>query len=286
MLTATNPDAIVLELCESRLASLRKMIRHSMPNKRLSTTVVEGRPKRTFAQISHTFKGIPQALLAVFLDTAYKLQIISGLDPGIEFLHPIRDYPSSKIFCGDAPASETIHRLYRVFVTPLQSIRTSLKAVRSLIARILQPPLGGVNFPAVMFLDLRRLRELAQLTLSAVLVGLGLVFLGNAASMAFEAAAVTSQISQISPGTTSTSLFWDLLQIVAQFVFLSYVVVSMLNFFKVLILDRDAIIADRIVETTWSQAVTLRRPITVCAVVGLLHVNGILQQLQDIKHDE
>lgn len=286
VLTAAKPDAIVLELCESRLASLRKMIRHSSPDKRLSTTVVKGRSKRTFAQISRTFKGIPQALLAVFLDTAYKLQIISGLDPGIEFLHPIRDYPPSRVFCGDAPASETIHRLYRVFVTPLQSIRRSLDAIQSLFARVFQPPHGGVNFPAVLLLDLRRLRELAQLTLSAVLVGLGLVFLGNAASMAFETAAVTSQVSQASPVPLSTFTFWGLMHNVAQFLFMSYVIVSSINFFKVLILDRDAIIADRIVETTWRQAVTLRRPITVCAVVGLLHVNGILQQLQDIKHDE
>lgn len=261
------------------------MVRHIEPNKRLSTTVVKGRSKRTFSQISQTFKGIPQALLAIFLDAAYKLQIVSGLDPGIEFLHPIRDYPPSTIFCGDAPASETVHRLYRVFVTPFQSIRASLSAMHTMIRRFFQPPHGCVNFPAVLFFDPRRLRELTQLALSAAFVGLGFVLLGNVTAMAFETAA-TTQISPVVSNVTSNSPVWDVMQNIAQLFVLVYILVSVLNFFKVLILDRDAIIADSIIETTWRQAVTLRRPITVCAVVGLLHVNGILQQLQDTKHDE
>lgn len=255
-------------------------------DKRLSTTYVEGRPKRTFSQIAQTFKGVPQALLAVLLDMAYKLQVLSGLDPGVEFAHPIRTYHPSTIFCGDAPASETIQRLYRVFVTPLQSVHSSLDAVKTLFARVFRPPYGGINFPAVIFLDYRRLREFAQLTFSTALIGLSLVLLGSAASFAFESALATNSIPKVTTTFTSSLSLFDLIREIGQIFSLCYVIVSTLNFLKVLILDRDSIIADRIVEITWRQACIQRRPITVCAVVGLLHVNGILQLLQDGQHEE
>lgn len=293
VLTATSPDAIVLELCEGRLESLRSAISNMAPNTRLSTSL-NNRRKRTFAQITKTFRGVPQAILAVLLDGAYKLQVLSGLDPGIEFVHPIRDYKASYIVCGDAPARDTVEALYRVFVTPLHSARTCIHAIRAIIDRTLFPPVHGVNLFAVLFQDGRRSRELFRLTVLASVVGTMLFAVTSAATFAIDATQIANMYTQsiaILPTTSATSalpapyvnsmtMAWATLNALFQTVGIGYMAISLLQFLKVLIADRDAIIADKIVNTMHEQLERQEGPVTICAVVGLLHVNGILQTLE------
>lgn len=234
-------------------------------------------------------------MLAVLLDGAYKLQVLSGLDPGIEFVHPIRDYKASHLVCGDAPARDTVDALYRVFVTPLHSARTCLNAIRVILERTLFPPVNGVNLFAVLFQDGRRTRELFRLTLLASAIGAMLFVVTSAATFALDASQIANMYTQsiaILPTTSATSgipapsadsltTAWAIANALFQTVGIGYIAITLLQFLKVLIADRDAIIADNIVNTMHEQLERQQAPVTICAVVGLLHVNGILQAIQN-----
>lgn len=279
MLSATSPDAVVLELCEPRLMTLQKSARKKRPNEPLSIHL-KSRNKRSFRQIAETFHGVPQAILAVALDSVYKLQALSGLDPGIEFIAPICNYPSSLLVCGDAPARDTIHNLYRVFISPLQSLRVTLSTIIAMFYRVVWPPQGGVNFAAVIF-DPVRMRELARLVISASILGVVIYFLGNATALAIEASPVASALT-----SPTTDGLWSVVESILHALMGTYFFVSSLHFLKVLIIDRDYIISNSILDTVKRQSLNRGRPVTVCAVVGLLHVNGILSALREHRNDE
>lgn len=260
----------VLELCEARLTSLKASIEKDFDESKGMSR------RRTFKQISNTFGGAGPAVVAFFLEAVYKLQVISGVKPGVEFSEPIKRASSWKLVCGDAPARDTVRELYNVFTKPLRSLRDSRSSIDDLIGRVIFPPKGGVNMSRMFLTEPRRLRELARLTLPALLISGALSLAGNAGALALESAPAMSMLNE-GYSASLLQLFFSM----GQTVVISYVIVSTLHFMKVLIADRDRILARSILETASELQATRRTPVVVCAVVGLLHVNGIVKQIQE-----
>lgn len=230
----------------------------------------------SFAQASTRFGGAGPAVVATVLEAVYRLQVVSGIDPGIEFTEPIRRYSASTLVCGDARATDTVRELYNVFVAPVKSLKDSMTSVQDLVQRIILPPRGGVNMATIFFKDPARLQELARLMTPALFLAVLVSLVGNAGAAALESAPGVvglSAWSSAGPLQLAASLF--------QTLFVTYLIVSTLHFMKVLIADRDRILAKSITETAKRLQTENDAPVTVCAVVGLLHVNGILRLLQE-----
>lgn len=285
----------MLELCEPRLSSLRKSVLRTAIDSplHLHLQFAKNSPKnqkpRTFKQMTRTFRGVPQAILALILDGAYRLQVYSGLDPGIEFAYPIRTFAANKLVCGDDPARDTVGKLYQVFVSPLKSITVANMSLRGMFKRVVLPPDGGVTFWKVLT-EGKRIRELGRLVLTASCVGFFIFLVGSMTAFAFEmqdaVVALNDKISVNGTGVGVTSGFGlsELFQLtgnVLQAMMMAYVSVSTLHFLKVLIIDRDLVIAKNIEDTLSRYSRDKRAPVIVCAVVGLLHVNGILENLRE-----
>lgn len=263
----------VLELCDSRLRTLRSSLSQLNKFEPVSKVLQSGK-KQSFAQISKTFGGAGPAVIALFLDTIYRLQVFSGVDPGIEFAEPIRRYESNRVICGDAPANETVRRLFDVFSSPFQSVATCWSAITDIIERVVFPPVGGINMAAVFLSDSSRVLELVQLMIPASVVAVVLTLVGNAGALALEGTPVITELSQATTGAAFTVL-WTVFQTLS----LIYIFVSTLRFMKVLIADRDRILTQNILLTAAKMRNENEGPVTICAVVGLLHVNGILKLL-------
>lgn len=275
VLSFSDPDRIVLELCEARFSSLRKSILRTSPEKKLSLHLSgtdENRKGRTFKEIARTFRGAPQAILALLLDGAYKLQVLSGLDPGQEFANPIRNYPVAKLVCGDDPASTTVNRMYRVFISPLTSMRVSVDAFTAMFRRVVLPPKGGINLFRVL-LEPMRLQELGRLLLAASAVGMVLFAFGSATAVAIDATPFV--VPQNFHSALST------VDLAVQSATSLYLLVSILHFLKVLIIDRDVVLADSIRSAMTKSENEKQQAVKICVVVGLLHVNGVLQELNE-----
>lgn len=211
----------------------------------------------------------------------YRIQVIAGVDPGIEFAEPIRRYSPANIVCGDAPAKDTVKHIYNVFGAPLKSLADSQKSVSDLVKRVILPPKGGVSIFSLFLKEPARLKELARLILPASALAIGIGLVGNAGAVALES---TSVVTGLSHGPSGP--LFPLIMAVIQTLVVSYSIASTLKFLKVLISDRDTILAKSILDTAARLQQEQGKPGTVCAVVGLLHVNGILKLLQEHNEKE
>lgn len=104
--------------------------------------------------------------------------------------------------------------------------------------------------------------------MSALGIMVGLV--GNAAAAVLEGGAVESG------GGLSG---WEIMGQVGTAL---YVIVSVLRFIKVLIGERDAVMAQKVMECVREG----EKGSVICMVVGLLHVNGILRLIRDALEEE
>lgn len=225
--------------------------------------------------MAQLFGGGGPALVALALEMSYKLQVLAGVTPGIEFSYAIASPSRWEVICGDAPARDTVANLYRVFESPMRSLLDSRSSINSLITRVLFPPTNGVNIPKIFLSEPRRMQELARLTLPAVIISCALGLASTAGASVLEATPVAAAISQ---GYATSAL--PLLVAVGQTLAVSYLIVSTLRFLKVLVADRDRILAQSILDTVAKKGLDGQQPRIVCAVVGLLHVNGIVRHIQ------
>lgn len=62
---------------------------------------------------------------------------------------------------------------------------------------------------------------------------------------------------------------------------IGYMEISLLEVLKFLIADSDSIIADKILNTMHDQLEIKEVRVTICALVGLMHVNCMLQTLEN-----
>lgn len=269
------------------MATLRNLLRNTAPGTRISASMRAALKNRTFSQVRETFNGTPQAILATVLESAYALQTFSGLDPGIEFAYPLRSLNSSQLICGDAPAQHTVQGLYRAFTSPLTSIRLARSAAHEIFHHVIRRPPGGVNSLAIVLTEPGRLAEIFRLFVPTALVTLALttlvsVIVGIAAHLLESTSVVSTLAAQTSASASPTA--WGLLAIASQVMFITYFSVSLLHFMKVLVSDRDIILAQSILDTAAYYSQLRKRSVTVVAVVGLLHVNGILRVLEKVEN--
>lgn len=265
----------MVELCQPRLESLKKSIERDLANPGKPATRGPTRPKKTFNQASKTFGGYGPAIVAFLLESVYNIQVVAGINPGVEFREPIVG-SSWRLVCGDAPASDTVKNLYNVFATPLQSVTGVLPFAHDIFQRIFLPPSDGLKVIRVLFGEPSRIMELIRLIIPITTLSCVLALAGNAGALAFEATPVASVLVD---GYMATTL--PIIVSFLQFLLICYISVSSLRFMKVLISDRDRIITQNVLNTTRELQLEKQGAATVCVVVGLLHVNGILRLIQD-----
>lgn len=305
VLESTNPDAVVLELCDARLRSLRKdmsrrassRIWRSWPDNSSPSArgdyVSEEPPSvhdyirqpvnvrstfSTFKGAVKRFGGVGPALLAMCLTFVYKVQMLVGIDPGTEFKTAIAmaDAADCDITCGDVPATETIRNLYSTFTTPFRSLMCANETIGALVQRVVYLPAGGVNILKVL-IQRARAQEFARLALPLFTIGTAFTAATSTGSLRLEEGlAIFATIALRAELAEVLSVAGPLLEMV----FVSYIIVSSLHFIKVLITDRDAVICNAILETAQRVRSGGQSKTAVCAVVGLMHVNGILRYMQ------
>lgn len=262
--------------------------KQSQPNTRTSSN-----NKRTpFKRMVQTFGGVGPALLAYGLNFIYGLQKTIGVDPGTEFKTALRCvapmHDNCVVVCGDAKATDTINSLVRT-LDPIRTLYHMPWTISSLARRFLWPMKnhGAVSVPRVLWDGAgSRVREF--LRVFAPLFA-GLYFVGLLAPMAFLGLGSSTILSALGgPWHTIIPSVTDAAQAVAsawpvmESLISLYVTLSTLRFIHVLITERDAVIGRSIRDTArtlYGAQRSSREDVVIVAVVGLLHVNGILQWL-------
>lgn len=252
---AVRHDAVVLELCEARLKQLRERSVSTSLSHRVHTA-------------EQYWGGPGPTALAVLLTLVYRLQRFLGGDPGAEFKAAL--VSSGRIICGDASASRTVRRLYRTFLRPGRSLKVFLPALRGLGERLLFPPADGVDMARVL-MESRRAKELAKVfvpLLAGVFAISTVAGTGAAATLAVGFGGATPQVVDA----------FDTLRAIADPILTLYLLVTGLHFIKVLILDRDAVLSTSIRKA--ARRYKSSPDTVIVAVVGLMHVNGVVRYLQ------
>lgn len=269
----------ILELCESRLNALEKVVSETSAKNEPLSKGFATRKRQSFSQLASTFGGLGPAVVAFVLDGVYRLQTFAGVDPGIEFAEPIRRYEASRIVCGDAPARDTVKRLFDSFISPVRSVKGFWSSIHDLVTRVVFPPEGGINMAMLLISDMARLLELARLLLPVTVISTLISVVGNAGAAALDAAPGISGVVPLTYGPSGSLI--PALWMAAQVIGSAYLLVSTIRFMKVLISDRDRVLARSIIDTAARMSQEGEGNVTLCAVVGLLHTNGILRLLQD-----
>lgn len=292
VITAAQPDALVLELCRRRLETLEAAMRQDAegdPNCRGKVGGKLGKDERqkrkpSFSRMRTTFGGVGPAVVALLLNAVYDVQRRAGVDPGVEFkssLRAARGVPRNcRVVCGDADARDTVRALSRTVVHPLRALREVPAGIRFLLRQAFAVPAGGVNILRVLTESQgKRVREFVRVffplvcaTYVAAFVtanGLGSLqdhFLGTPSS----ASAVVGR---------EGFNFFSLAGPVSQALLVSYLAIVTLSFVYVLIDERDRILARSIRQAAAELAESGAVEPVIVAVVGLLHVNGCLRYL-------
>lgn len=245
---SVHPSAVVVELCEPRLISFRKSLLEKDSKK----------TRRSFGALRQMFGGIGPALVAWLLESVYTLQKLCGVTPGVEFQYAIEAARGKwGLICGDAPAKETVRNLYGI-LNPRGGLKEAWEGLTGMGKRFGEKE--GVHLVELFVRDGRRVRELAKLVLPTGGVA-GLVGgVGNAMASVIDGSGGATDLGAWGAGLDGalTGVF----------------VIMLLRFIKVLIVDRDHVIAQNIIE------VLENRGGVIVVVVGMLHVNGLTAMLR------
>lgn len=274
-----EPDVLVLELCPGRLATLQKNMTPRSP-------ITEERPKKkqTFSSLKANFGGFGPALMALILNGMYDLQRVNGVTPGVEFQAALEgaEVLSEKpeIVCGDAEAKDTVRALATAFAKPLSSLYRIPAALRFLAWQLARPPPGGVSVAAALTAGAgARIREFAT-----VFVPLVTGFYMSAALAGVVVGGVRDTVA-VKSSAFGGVLAGDAIVAagsLAQDAAALFLCLTSLTFMYVLVDERDRILAESIRKAVADAAArSSERPPVVVAVVGLLHVNGILRYLNN-----
>ncbi|KAA8498943.1 hypothetical protein FVE85_6528 [Porphyridium purpureum] len=287
MIRASRPSCVLVELCQDRLVQMmkRKAEEESKSPHR------DDRPwDERLAKLRDKYGGTGPAALAVGLTSIYTLQARLGARPGSEFLVASEEAELQGIplVCGDAPASATIRNLYES-LRPRSLLRTSSQVARRVLATLFaRAPPNGVNVWRVL-LSGAYLKDLVGLLAPAFLISSLTLAIFNSLLEAAEQNALVALAS--AGGQAPSGVSGDLANLnipewladgMSLFSFLVLLACT-IRFFEEIVLRRDEVLQNSIRE-----AVELRRKnagdeqttVVVVAVVGLLHVNGILRGLE------
>jgi pheromone shutdown protein TraB len=276
VLTATNPNAVVVELCPDRLTSLQTAMEASPGPTQHRQQRKSSREK--WAKLQETFGGKGPAALAFVLTGMYGVQRRAGVDPGCEFKAALAA-ARCPVICGDANATDTVSALFRSISRPLANLADLIR----IPPRFRSIPLGGVFVPRVLLAARAcRIREFAGVFAP----------IGTAVYVLATAVAVAAQDLVPEAASLSVTGAIGIAYSCAQNVLLVYMLLSISAFLRVLVGDRDRVLARAVLDT----ALDLRREqressnhdsatddgeLLIVCVVGLLHVNGIIRYVSD-----
>lgn len=250
-LSAAPPGVVVLELCDARLRSLRRDMRRQAgesvpvsPGENAYYANGQTNPVEAFRASAARFGGAGPALLAFALTGVYRLQRAAGIDPGAEFKTAIRiaDAGGGGVVCGDSSATDTVRNLSRVFLRPGPAARRAGASVVGLVERLVHPPDSGIR----MFRVLREGRRAKEL-LRIVAPLFGVVTLLSAAGSSGAAGIEESILAGAGLAAGAVDAIGVGKKVVDLWV-TSYLIVSSLEFFRVLIEERDRVLAGSILR--------------------------------------
>jgi len=276
LISSVGPDVVVLELCAGRLRSLKKSMRDGTPR---------NRQVKSLGEMVKQFGGLGPALLGGSLSLIYTFQSWLGGDPGLEFKAALDSASpfGSTVVCGDMKATRTVRRLFGVIFRPVKSLRNFPRIFRLAAESVLFLPDNAISIPKVL-LDVRRVPEVVRVFLPLfAAVSVLSTGLGVAATEVGDRVLLSPLLFSAVSGVNFEPILSTLSYL--QPVFSAYSIITFLSFFKVLVADRDKILAKSIrasaVEAAASGADTSTdNEVVVVAVLGLMHLNGIIRLLE------
>lgn len=274
IVSSASPSALVLELCPDRLATLRKMMLVS-PSRLPSST--------TFSSLKKTFGGAGPAAMAVVLNGLYDLQRINGVVPGVEFADAILAADNliapPTVIAGDTDAKVTVRALATAVSSPLSSLSCIPAALRFLGQQLAPPPPGGISVAAALAAGFgMRVREFA-----AVFLPLMAVFYACAAAAGVVVGGVKDGYVQASSAAVGEVV--AVAAAAAQGACVLFLFLTSLTVIYVLVDARDRVLAEAVRQAVKDVKEEAGSAPVVVAVVGLLHVNGILRYLESVRVD-
>lgn len=282
VVSAAAPAALVLELCPARLAVLRRSMALARDG---GGAARRGKPAApTFAALKAKFGGAAPAAMAAALNALYDVQRAAGVDPGVEFKAALdaADAASApvRVVCGDADAADTVRALTRAVAQPARAVAAAPAALRFLAAQFARPPPGGVSVAAALLAGRgARVRESLAVFFPLCTAVYASAALAAAAVGGARDAVVAGSGAVAGPAAAEAVM---LAGSAAQTASLALLFLTTLTFVYVLIDERDRLLA-RSIRDAAAAAVAGGGagggPPVVVAVVGLLHVNGILKYL-------
>eukprot|EP00172_Hildenbrandia_rubra_P001435 Plantae.Rhodophyta-Hildenbrandia_rubra.ctg1980.p1 GENE.Plantae.Rhodophyta-Hildenbrandia_rubra.ctg1980~~Plantae.Rhodophyta-Hildenbrandia_rubra.ctg1980.p1 ORF type:complete len:386 (-),score=58.84 Plantae.Rhodophyta-Hildenbrandia_rubra.ctg1980:581-1738(-) len=271
------PSAVVLELCAPRLRSLmtdmgenddtcnKKKMKKKNSRLRLSGAV-------------ERFGGLGPAILALGLLSMSSMQRVVGLDPGGEFKVGVRigNRLEVPVLCGDVLGNETVKRLAEAlgFRGLKKGLRVILRGLGKVSRGEFYFPEGRVRLERVL-LDWKRMWELIWIV--GPVFGVSFVF-----SRGFVLAGTLLGAGQSVHAEQAFSMGmlagWSMFSRIFEWASIAYTVLATTSFVQALVVERDVVLARNI-----SDACKLYggKQKDVVAIVGLLHVNGILRALDN-----
>lgn len=242
-------------------------------------------PAARFGRVVVRFGGVGAALFAIGLSSLTGVQQAAGMDPGCEFKEAARraGEVGAPVVLGDNDASVTVRRLYAAF-SPLAAARHFRADAAEAVYRVTTRPARGVSLLGV-FGRLRYAADVGRLLVPAVAVSVVVQL----------AATPTGGPSLWAPPTTWAAAL-EGLGVAAGLVANAWLAGTALRFLNTLVTERDEVLYGSLrgsvaaVAPEWpgggggggaaegggQEAATDVRPVV--AVVGLLHVNGILRR--------
>ncbi|GAB0490892.1 hypothetical protein MMPV_002132 [Pyropia vietnamensis] len=273
--------------------------------------VAKASPAARFGRIVVRFGSVGAALFAIGLSSLTGVQQAAGMDPGCEFKEAARraGEVGAPVVLGDNDASVTVRRLYAAF-SPLAAVRHFRADAAEAIHRLTTRPARGVSLLGVFgrpryAVDVGRLlvpmvvvSVLVQLAANALAGGaLTSLFGGQGVGPAAgDLVAVSTAVpSLVAASAPSTATVIDDLGLSAGLVANAWLASTSLRFLNTLVTERDEVLygslrgsvaavapelitGERVVEAGGEVQAAAGDVRPVVAVVGLLHVNGILRR--------
>lgn len=294
-------DAIVLELCETRIKDLTRVTVDEY-TKEIFWEDVQDFCK--FIQDTNEKKGPLVAALTFVLGMTSLLQTnISGVRAGLEFAvaMDIAEEEAIPIVLGDRRIDQTMERISNLPSVSLEMIRNN---TIGLYTKLLQTAVLGdrllpnntqISLPKVLIRNKGAITDLVRLALSPILIA---TVFSISVGILFHLPLYAEQESIEILMDTATLTFDERLPIVIKiissvftelFVFTAGYTILALPASKVIIYERDVCLAEEIEKACYniggpsssSSSQEQQKSSNIVAILGLLHVNGVAKQLLD-----
>ena len=282
---------IVLELCASRFANIRRELSSSSSSTSSSSRNVLERWNNFWSLIGTTMerKGISTGIAAAILGSVSAIQgILSSQTnmPGMEFITAIQyaqQHPkTTHILLADRTVDETLSRIATfqdaIHYNHTTILQLSQQLQIAIWGNTTTTTLPQVNMGQALTRNTNVIQDLIRLSLPPFVVAEGIALLFqtiiDTTLESFHATNNNNMIMSMTT-TTMTDIAWDVGMSTVVLI-LAYVFIA-LPAAKLILFERDEQLANGIQSAC--QIASKQKDCRVVAVVGLLHVNGIVQKL-------